>query len=56
VSEERNERAVFEGVKEHSRSGVDRRKKSRRKSDMVMTVLKYLAVALLAALLAKYLG
>jgi hypothetical protein len=56
VSEERNERAVFEGVKEHSRTGSDRRKKSRRKSDMVMTVLKYLAVALLAALLAKYLG
>lgn len=55
MSEERNERAVFEGSNQRSR-GPDRRRASRRKSDLLMILLKYASVALVAALLAKYLG
>lgn len=54
MSEERNERTVFEG--ERQARGDDRRKISRRKSDILMTFLKYLSVALVAALLVKFLG
>ncbi len=55
MSEERNQREVFEG--EHRRErGPDRRRAPRRKTDLIGTLFKYLAVALVAALLAKYLG
>lgn len=55
MSEERNQRDVFEGGKSYSRTGGDRRKAPRRKTDLLMTTLKYLAAALLAALMVKYL-
>lgn len=55
MSEKRNERGVFEGESLHTR-GADRRKSPRRKSDILMTLLKYLSVAMVAALLVKYLG
>jgi hypothetical protein len=56
VSEEHNERPIFEGGKSYDRTGGDRRKVPRRKTDLVITILKYLAAAVLAALLVKYLG
>lgn len=56
MSEERNQRKVFEGGHNYKRAGGDRRKAARRKSDLAVTILKYLAVALVAALLVKYLG
>jgi len=56
MSEERNERALFEGGKSYSRTGGDRRRGARRKADVFMGLLKYFSVALLAALLVKYLG
>lgn len=55
MSEERNERGVFEGESRQPR-GADRRKTPRRKSDLLMTLLKYLSVALVASLLVKFLG
>lgn len=54
MSEERNERQVYEG--ERRERGEDRRKKVRRKSDLLMTLLKYSCVALVTALLVKYFG
>jgi len=55
MSEERNERRVFEGENLQVR-GADRRKLPRRKSDIQMTLFKYLSIALVAALLVKFLG
>ncbi|HEY3326022.1 MAG TPA: hypothetical protein VGK14_02500 [Novimethylophilus sp.] len=50
---ERNERLVYDGSK---RRTPDRRQTQRRKSDMVKTYLKYLAVAVVVAVLVKLLG
>ncbi len=55
MSEERNERAVFEGENRREQ-GADRRKATRRKSDFVMMVLKLFSVAVVAALLVKFFG
>lgn len=55
MPEQRNERSVFEGESRRAR-GTDRRKSPRRKSDILMTVLKYLSVAIVTSLLVKYLG
>lgn len=56
MSEERNQRDVFEGGQRFKRAGGDRRKSPRRKSDLAFSLLKYLAVAVFAALLSKFLG
>lgn len=56
MAEKRNERTVFEGAARHKR-GSDRRSPwPRRKADWIMIIAKYLAVAVAAALLAKYFG
>ena len=46
----RKDRPIFEG---HVRSGDDRRQTTRRKSDVLMGLMKLVAVALLAALITK---
>lgn len=48
---ERKERPVYDG-----RRMPDRRQAQRRKSDMVKTYLKYLAVAVVVAVMMKLLG
>jgi hypothetical protein len=53
MSEERNQRDLFEGKMQR---GPERRVAYRRKADYFYAFLKYLAVALLAALMVKYLG
>lgn len=55
MSEERNERRVFEGENLQVR-GADRRQRPRRKSDILMTLFKYLSFALVVSLLVKFLG
>ena len=55
MSEERNERRVFEGESQQVR-GPDRRKLPRRKSDILMTLFKYLSFALVVSFLVKFLG
>lgn len=55
MAEIRNQREVFDGG-ERRKKGEDRRRAKRRKSDIFMMIVKYLGVALLAALLVKYLG
>ena len=49
---DRNERQMFEGKRPR---GPDRRKNNRRTSDTVITILKYVVVALIAAALVKFL-
>lgn len=56
MAEIRNQKEVFEGTGRRNR-GRDRRSPwPRRKSDWIMIVAKYLAVAVAAVLLVKYFG
>lgn len=54
MSEERNERPVYEGRGMQYR-GPDRRKKIRRKSDLVKHYFKYLTVIVLTVVVVKLL-
>lgn len=57
MAEIRNQKEVFEGSGRRGRRGPDRRSRwPRRKSDWLMMLVKYAAVAIAGALLFKYLG
>ena len=57
MAEIRNQKEVFEGSGRRGRRGPDRRSRwPRRKSDWLMMLVKYAAVAIVGAVLFKYLG
>lgn len=51
--DEREERDIFQG---QTQRGVQRRKADRRKTDIIKTILKYLAVAIVVVVLVRLLG
>ena len=56
MGEIRNQKEVFEGSGRRKRDSDRRSAWPRRKSDWIMIIAKYLAVAVAAVLLVKYFG